>query len=365
MNKKVLIYNSTLFRGGTETFAIKLAEILNTNGYEVDAIIKNGDEFDEFNYKKLQSFSNNVFLAKGGFVKRLLQLKKYFKTNKNKYNFIHINATSQGAGLISYFAKKYGKIKNIIFHSHMGGNDNGKDLVDKIGDKLLKKYSNAFVACSPTASKYMYGEKFLENNNITIINNAVDTDKFDFNPKTKKDMREKFGIKDDTFVLLHNGRFVHQKNHDFLIDIFERLVQKNPNSLMFLLSNGELENQMKQKAKTLKLDDKIYFMGNQSDVAGFLNMADCFVMPSHHEGLPFAAVEAQASGIACVLSNNIEKQTKLTDSTIFVELEKGADFWADEILKFKTFKRVSTKQTIEQKGFGNQTITKQILKLYE
>ena len=166
----VIVYNSTLLKGGTESYFVGLIKNLDKSKFHVDVLIKNGDEIDADLYVQLKNYGCNTFLAKGSLLKRLLFIRKFFKTNKNKYQVCHINATSQGNGLISYFAKKNGNVPKVIFHSHMGGNDNNQDIIDKIGTKLMFKYSDKFVACSTMAGEFMFGLDFCKNNPVQVLN---------------------------------------------------------------------------------------------------------------------------------------------------------------------------------------------------
>lgn len=159
----IIYYNTSLLKGGTDTYMLELIKNIDKSKFHVDVIIKDGDNVDAFMLGTLESLGAKVFLSKGSFFKRMLFLRKFFIENKNKYDVCHINATSQATGIISYFARKNGNIKKIIFHSHMGGNDNKTSLVDKIGAKLLEKYSTDFATCSDVASDFMFGKDFEKN----------------------------------------------------------------------------------------------------------------------------------------------------------------------------------------------------------
>lgn len=362
--KKILIYNSTLLRGGTESYICGLVENLSKEKFDIDIIIKNGDNVDDYYYDILKKNCGTVFLAKGSFLKRIIALRKYFKTNKGKYDVVHINATSQGAGLISYFAKKVGKAKKVVFHSHMSGNDNGANLIDKIGEKLMKKYSTDFVACSNLAAEFMFGKEFCKNNNIQILRNAVDTKKFNFDKNTRENLRKSFGIKNDDFVLLHVGRFVPQKNHKFLIDIFSKLVKENPNSYLLLIGEGELLKETKSQVAELGLELNVKFLGLKTNVNEFMMMADVFVMPSIHEGLPFVSVEAQSTGLPVVFSKNISKEAQIIENVEYVGLDDSIENWLQAILKLKNTNRKSMANELAKAGYENKSAAKIVEEFY-
>ena len=359
----VIYYNSTLLKGGTDTYMLEIIKNIDKTKFQIDVLIKDGDNVDEFMLNELKSLGSNIFLAKGSFFKRILFLRKFFKLNKNKYDVCHINATSQGTGIISYFANKCGKINKIIFHSHMGGNDNKKSIIDKIGKSLMTKYSTHFATCSNIASEFMYGSDFSKKYNVIKLNNSVNTKKFKFNEDIRKKIREELNIKNDEFIILHIGRFAHQKNHKRLLEIFAEL-QKTKKSKLLLIGNGELFDEIFAYAKTLDIENNCMFLGLKNNVYDYMQAADCFLMPSFHEGLPIVAVEAQASGLPCILSNNISKETKLTNYVDFVPLEANNKTWTKIILSSKNNDRQLGEKLLKEKNFDHSTAVKFIENLY-
>lgn len=362
--KKVIYYNTTLLKGGTDKYMFELIKNIDKTQFSVDVIVKDGDVFDEFMYNELTAMGTNVYLAKGGFKQRISYLMKFFKEHKNEYDIAHINATSEGTGLISLFAKKFGKVKKVVFHSHMGGIDRKKSIVDKVGTKLMFKHSDVFASCSTEASLFMYGKKFVEKNDVRKLNNSVDTKVFNYYPENRERVRKELNLLESDFVVLHVGRFAKQKNHEMLIDIFNEVVKKTPNSVLLLIGNGELFDVCKSKVENLGLIDKVKFLGLKNNVYDYMQAADCFVMPSVHEGLPIVAVEAQATGLPCVLSANISRETKLSENVNFIGIDEEPLTWADEILKFKNHARVSGENALREHKFDHSSAIKEIENLY-
>ncbi len=358
---KIIFYNSTLLKGGTDTYMLEVVRNIDKEKFHIDVIIKDGDIVDEYMLKTLTDIGSSVYLAKGSFAKRMLFIRKFFKKHKGEYKVAHINATSGATGIIAYFARKNGKVDNIIFHSHMGGNDNGTSIVDKIGTKLIFKNSTTLASCSKTASKFMFGKKADE---AIVLNNSVDTDKFEFNSKTRDKLRKELNLSKKDFVILHIGRFAEQKNHKRLIEIFAEVLKEDKNAKLVLIGDGTLFEQTKELANTLGVDGSIMFMGLQNNVFEFMSASDCFVMPSIHEGLPIVAVESQANGLPLVLSSNISSETKLAENVEFVSLDESNKIWADAILKNKDIKRMSNKEVLKKHNFDKESAIKVIEKLY-
>ena len=211
------------------------------------------------------------------------ELYKVFKENRYKIVHSHINALSVFPLRI---AKKAG-VPIRIAHSHSTSNKKEwkKNIVKNILRPFSKVYANHFFACTKHAGEWLFGKKIIERKELNVINNAIDLKKFEFNEKTREDLRKEFGIKEDTMVIGHIGRFMKQKNHDFLIDVFNELIKKNENSILMLIGQGPLLNDMKQKVRDLKIEDKVKFIGQVTDVEKYYNIMDVFLFPSIYEGL--------------------------------------------------------------------------------
>ena len=211
------------------------------------------------------------------------KLYKIFKENNYKIVHSHINALSVFPLRV---AKKAG-VPIRIAHSHSTSNKKEwkKNIVKNILRPFSKVYANKFFACTKHAGEWLFGKKIIERKELNVINNAIDLKKFEFNEKTREDLRKEFGIKEDTIVIGHIGRFMKQKNHDFLIDVFNELIKKDENSILILIGQGPLLNKIKQKAINLKIEDKVKFIGQVTDVEKYYNIMDIFLFPSIYEGL--------------------------------------------------------------------------------
>ena len=211
------------------------------------------------------------------------ELYKIFKENNYKIVHSHINALSVFPLRI---AKKAG-VPIRIAHSHSTSNKKEwkKNLIKDVLRPFSKIYANQFFACTEHAGKWLFGKKVLERKELNVINNAIDLKKFEFNEKIREDLRKELGIKEDTIVIGHIGRFMRQKNHEFLIDVFNELYKKNQNTVLILIGQGPLLNEIKQKARNLNIEDKIKFIGQITDVEKYYNIMDVFVFPSIYEGL--------------------------------------------------------------------------------
>lgn len=359
----VLYYNGSLSMGGTDRYMLDIVGGCDKNEFSFDLLIKTKENLSEVFLKEAQLSSNKIVFLGKNLMSQIFNATKYFIKNCGHYDVFHINATSGSVGIFSFLAKGFGGTNKIIFHSHMGGNDHKKTLVDKIGVLLAKTCSNTLVACSIVASEYMFGKKSANKNKVVILNNSVDCEKFEFSCQERDKMRENLNLK-DKFVILNVGRMAPQKNHKKLIEVFDTLSKQDENAVLLLVGEGELEEEIKNLTEKYSLGEKVVFLGNRSDVNLIMQASDVFVMTSVHEGLPIVAVEAQASSLPLVLSENISKETDIVGKTTFVSLDASNQLWVDAIEKYKNSERISSKKVLEEKGFDRPNAIKIVEQLY-
>ena len=280
---------------------------------------------------------------------------------KNKYDIVHANMNTLSVFPLR-MAKKAGVPVRICHnHSTAGPGETKKNILKNILRHFSKIYPTELFACSEYAGRWIYGDKA----SFRVIKNAIDIDRFRYNEKTRIEVRNKLGI-EDKLVLGHVGRFEPQKNHDFLLDIFHSVHQINPKTALLLIGEGELEDKMKKKVEELGLKDAVFFLGTMSDCAPYYQAMDAFVLPSLYEGLGMVAIEAQAAGLPCFLSDRVPKEATITDSTYTVSLEQTPYEWAKVILK-KTSKnrRADTRLIIQEAGYDIENEAKKLFGTYK
>ena len=224
------------------------------------------------------------------------------------------------------------KGRTTICHCH--GVSNGNGLKGKIKDlyKLnICKYSDYKLACSESSALWMYGKKAVAEKKTKVLYNGIDLSKYSFDHKERVAVREKYGIREDTVLLGHTGRFSDCKNHSFLIDVFKEYNKKNPNSMLMLIGDGERRKNIEEQVVNAGLENKVVFTGIQANVSRYLQAMDLFLFPSLYEGLGIALIEAQANGLRCVVtdSESVPKESNISGETDF-ELLKS-DLWVKAI----------------------------------
>lgn len=291
------------------------------------------------------------------------ELKKVLKENNYKIVHSHISTMS----VFSLFAAKCAGVPVRIAHSHSTTNkkEKKKNLMKQVLRPFSKVFATNYMCCSELAGRWLFGDKEYDKGNVYLLNNAIDLDKFKYDEKLRKKKRKELGIKDDTLVIGHLGRFVAQKNHDFLIDIFNEIHKKNNNSILLLAGQGPLMEDIKNKVKDLNLDDSVKFLGQRNDANELYQAFDVFLLPSLYEGLPVVGVEAQAAGLLCYLSDDMTKETKVLDITKFMSLNNTPEEWADNILDdVKKYKRIDTSKEMTAKNFNIKEEAKKLEEYY-
>ena len=184
-----------------------------------------------------------------------------------------------------------------------------------------KLFATHWLACGEAAAINGWGRRALKKGKVMILPNAIDPDRFKFNAKQRNEVRARYGISDDDFVVGHVGRFFPQKNHEFLIDIFAELHKQMANAKLLLLGKGPLQEHIQQKVEKLGLSRCVIFAGLQRDPASFYTAMDVFCFPSLWEGLPLTLVEAQYSGLPCVMSDAVPRETAITDKVFTLSID--------------------------------------------
>lgn len=194
------------------------------------------------------------------------------------------------------------------------------------------------------------------------MNNAVDTDKFRFNEEVRNNIRRKLDVEGKK-VIGHVGRFNPQKNHEFLIDVFNEIYKKDKDIVLLLVGDGYLKEKIEEKVNKLGLDKSVKFLGVREDISELMQAMDLFLFPSQFEGLAVVMVEAQAAGLKVITSTGVTKESDITNNVEFIELSKGAEYWADIIINSDFKKKDSIKMMIS-KGYDSTNNVKWLSDFY-
>lgn len=348
--------------GGVEQVILNYYRHIDRNEVQFDFVLHNG---------ALKSYVDNIETL-GGKVYKITPYKsnpvktvlEMYKIMKGNYQIVHSNMNA--LSVFPLFAAYLAGVPVRILHNH--STDTKAEPLRTFVKHLLRPFARLFAneywACSKLAGEWMYGKQAVADGRVTIINNAIDLKQFAFDEAKRNKLRKELGLQ-DCFVIGHVGRFMKQKNHDFLLDIFAEVVKKQDNAKLLLIGDGPLREQIENKVKTLGLDEKVIFTGVRSDVADLYNAMDVFVLPSFYEGLPVVGVEVQANGLPFLCSSNVTREILISDRIELLKLEDGVKIWAEKILAFVNKKRIMASKDISKSGFDIVVEAKKLEKRYK
>lgn len=337
--------------GGVEAVIMNYYRHLDRNKIQFDFICDS--DSTNIPYEEIKSLGGKVILIPPyqKIFKYIKELTKILKENKYKIVHSHLNTLS----VFPLYCAKKAKVPVRIAHSHSTTNKKEwkKNLMKQALRPLSKVFATEYFCCSEFAGRWLFGNKAYDKGKVYLLNNAIELDKFKYDEKIRNIKRKELDINDDTIVVGHIGRFVEQKNHEYLIEIFKELHQKEKNSLLILVGQGPLEDKIKIKVNNLGLTNNVLFLGQRNDANELYQAMDVFLLPSLYEGLPVVGVEAQASGLVCILSNAMTKETKVLESTVFLSLNEVSGVWAKKIINsIKNYTRKDTTNEITSNGFN-------------
>lgn len=355
---RVLMLFTILNRGGAEAMVMNYYREIDRSKVQFDFVVhreEKGDYEDEVT-------------ALGGRIYRMMPLRphtigKYKRQIANffdehpDYQIIHGQCSESGYFFYKEAAKR--GIPVIIAHAH---NSHVKIDVKWFFRTWMKykmrPYLTYYFSCGEEASEWLFGKNLAQK--AIIMKNAIDSSMYIFDEETRTRKRKELKIEDSNMAVCHVGRFDKVKNHSFIVDIFAELLKKKPEAKLMLIGEGDLLAQTKKKVHDCGIEGQVMFLGVRRDVNELMQAADVLVFPSLFEGLPVTLVEAQCTGLPCVISDSIPSEVAFTDLVEQISLGESADKWAERLLTAAGIKhaRASYPHEISKAGFdikGNAT----------
>jgi glycosyltransferase involved in cell wall biosynthesis len=194
------------------------------------------------------------------------------------------------------------------------------------------KYTTDLFAVSEIAGINTFGAKYWNSGRIKVIPNAISSSDYAFDTAKREAIRKEFGVGKNT-VIGHVGRYTEGKNHRGLLDIFKAVLYMMPDTLLLLVGggNGSLREEIEEYGRRLGIRDRMIIVGERSDINALLSGMDLFLFPSFTEGLPGVVLEAQASGLQCVVSDSVTEEVNVTPLVYNMSLKERPEVWADKI----------------------------------
>ena len=369
--------------GGAESRIMDLYRHTDRNRVQFDFLVHSGEE--GFYEKEIRELGGRIFRVPRF---RIYNYFSYRKALKEFFQEHHEFALIQGhmtstAAIYLPIAKKAG-VKKTAAHARSAGVDKGlKGTMTRFLRRNLADKADYLFTCSELAGISVYGEKAVQEGKTIFIPNAIDCAGFTFDPEKRKKMREELGLT-DAIIIGHVGRFHYAKNHEYLLRVFAELCRMSAGAgdstaetgadqkyHLILLGEGPLMEDTRKLAEELGVVDRVHFLGNHKNIADYYQAMDYFVYPSRYEGMPGTIVEAQASGLPCLMSDTICREVIVTELVETMSIEKEPKVWAEglqrriDALVSKQENREKYAAKMAAAGFDVQAQAERMMRFYE
>lgn len=353
---RVLHVVTYMGRGGLETMIMNYYRHMDRSAVQFDFLVHRDFEAD---YEA-------EILELGGRIYRLPPLNPFspdylgkldaFFAEHREYRIVHCHLDCM-AGIPLKAAKKHG-IPVRIAHAHNSSQTKDtKYLLKLLYKRGITRYATELFACGDKAGRWMFG-----GDPFFVLNNAIHTQQYVYSEEVALEVRRELGIPGDVIVCGHVGLFRPQKNHEFLLRIFAKLPG---NCVLLLVGDGQLRQAAEKQANELGIADRVIFTGVRTDVPRLLQAMDVFVFPSLYEGLPVSLIEAQASGLPCLISDKVPIECKKTNPVRQISLSAGEESWAEAVLEASRMPRTDAAAQIREAGFDIVSNARWLREFYE
>lgn len=356
---RVLHVVTYMGRGGLETMLMNYYRKIDRKKIQFDFLVHRDFEADYD--EEIRQLGGRIYrMNRLNPVSRdyLNQLNTFFKDHP-EYRIVHSHLDCM-AGIPLKYAKKNG-VPVRIAHAHNSNQTKDKKyLLKLLYKRIIPKYATDFYACSEAAGKWMFGSR-----EFLILNNAIDSQKYSYNPEKARRVRDALKISKNMLVVGHVGRFHPPKNHEMIVKIFSEVLKRVSDAKLLLVGDGYLQHTVWDQVAALGIQDHVIFTGVRSDVCDLMQAMDIFLFPSLYEGLPVSIIEAQTAGLPCIISDKVPLECKKTDLVQQLNLSESFGTWADTVISAaKQNKRRDTAEEIKKAGFDVSENARQLEAFY-
>ncbi len=367
---KILQFSISSTMGGRTQYILNMWNKINHNKFLFDFItFSKREDFEQ----KLKVSPGTVYYMKNypennrdGFIN------EFMKVLENGYDVIEIHTSYWKDTIIEEMAIKAG-IPKIIIHGHSTGitqitadnKDKEKLLIEKhfeVKNQLNVSIATDYWACSEKCAEWIFYPSIPENK-VKIIHNTIDTKRFAYSAELRDEARRKLNLV-GCFVFGFVGRLEPAKNLEFLLDVFDKCQGDHENIRLLIVGDGSMRGILERKVEEKDISDKVIFVGQKSNTEYYYQLMDCFLLPSVFEGFPISAIEAQCSGLKCILSDNITREVAVIDNVSFLPIS-DIELWYSELSKAsKGYKRIDASSYMFERGFDTDNYIARLEKFY-
>lgn len=322
--QKILHMTPPDINNGVHRYLFNHMKYLDQKEYQFSFLNRNAKdlmatrEYQQYHFE-IRSFQNTERESKDGLRKEIVRILS------DGYDAVHLHTSIWRGFLIEEIAMELG-IPKVIVHSHSTGIDDscreGREKLQKIHEQYKQEFgfdrATDVCACSRLAGEWLFGTK-IPRERIQIMPNAIEIEKYHFQEDVRKKVRNRLNL-ENRIVIGNVGRYSYQKNHEFLVKVFAKAYRNNHKLFLLLIGQGELLEHVRRLIKSLDIEEAVQCLDWQERVEEYLQAMDVFCLPSHFEGLPISAVEAQTAGLPCYIADTVTDETKITDLVTFLPL---------------------------------------------
>lgn len=346
---KIAYVVNRMVYGGVEAVIFNYSKHMDNQKFEFHIITQNiNDENCIKDFEKMGFIIHIVTHKRESISRNIFEIFMILK--QIKFDIVHSHMT-----LTNFYVLFIAKMLNVrvrLSHSHnyFCTNNIIKKMVYYFLGKINQVVATDYLACGVDAAGFLFGKKNVESGKVFILNNAIEIEKYSFNKSLRDKIRKQYAL-EDTFCIGHVGRFMSQKNHEFLIDTFNEIHKKIPQSRLLLIGDGDIIEKIRIKVKKLQIEKYVLFTGNIKNVNEMYQAMDVFVLPSLYEGLPVVLIEAQAAGLPCIVSDNVDRRSALTEQMEFIPLNDNKK-WMESIIEKMNIQHFDNSKILEEKGYS-------------
>lgn len=367
VKKKILVVIQLLRRGGVELVALNFAKSLDRNKYDISFLLVEPNEHqDDSLVKEVLQSGINVFEIPGnvnGYFNKYKFLKAFFQ--ENTFDIVHSHVMFFSAFVM--LAAKKCNVRVRVSHSHATKWNRKETVIFKIYKAItrffINNYATDLLSCSVESGKYLYGSKEFKKRG-QVISNGIDTEKYAFDLTVRNQKRAELSIGENEILVGHIGTIYYIKNQTFLAEVFAKMLEKNDRLKLILVGEEADGAPVREKVRCLNIEDKVIFAGQRSDVPQLLQAMDIMIFPSLFEALPVSLIEAQASGLSCLISGSVTSEVKFNDNVKFLSLDENTEVWAAAAYKLLEADRQSVSTDKLVKSYDISSVIKKLDKIY-
>ncbi|MCI8544536.1 MAG: glycosyltransferase family 1 protein [Lachnospiraceae bacterium] len=365
---KILQSVNSLGIGGNVIFVMNYFRQINKEKFQIDFVIYDDAKMNF--YDEVIKSGSKVFICKQNYKNQYLQLLSQMKQvkkilDKGHYDIIHCHSCSFIGifrGAVPGFLTKGTKV---ISHAHNPGRPKHTKfdrILRYLAKKILSHISDFGFACAEECGKSKYTASFRKSEKYMIIRNAIDVKRYQFDECARVKKRKQYGIEND-FVIGSVGRLEEQKNYLFLIDVLNEYLKENKQCRLLLIGDGKQKEMIMRKAQNAGIGEHIIMAGATEHPEKYYSAMDVFVLPSIYEGFGLVNIEAQVSGLVCIVSEAVPREADVSGKVNFLPYDVCK--WCEALEKCKRDSVYSKRKSVYPVKYDVHREVQRLEHLYE